>query len=271
VAEALANGQKSGDKAVTKALKHARITLVPLVNPDGYTYSRTHERMWRKNRSYKKGHKDICVGVDPNRNWNVHWSETMRGGKLLKDQNERCTSTYPGPHALSEAEPKAIADYIGNKNKANKVQAFLDVHSYSQEVLPPGCNGFPIKPKDQARITKSSQALAAALSHKGAQYTTGNCMKIMYPCSGTAHDWAFMQQGIKQSYCVEVRPGENDASVGFVLPPKMIIPTSQELLAGVLGLTGEAVPKYKFNLAEMQGMAAYQSAEILTKALLSRD
>merc|ERR1711959_144109 len=72
VAEALANGQSRGDKAVTNALKHTRITLVPLLNPDGYQYSRTKMRMWRKNRNYKKGHAGMCVGVDPNRNWYVH-------------------------------------------------------------------------------------------------------------------------------------------------------------------------------------------------------
>jgi len=259
VAEALANGQSRGDKAVTNALKHTRITLVPLLNPDGYQYSRTKMRMWRKNRNYKKGHAGMCVGVDPNRNWNVHWAKTMVGGHVQKDDIRRCTSTYAGPAAQSEAEPAAVAKYIASRR--GRIKAFLDVHSYSQEVLPPGCNGFPITPKDRARLTKSSVALTKALSHKGVKYTTGECAAIMYACSGTAHDWAF-SKGIKQSYCVEVRPGENAAS-GFVLPPSKIHPTSQELLAGVLGITGEAVPKYKFDLNEMKDMAAYQSAEIL--------
>merc|ERR1712072_338992 len=65
VAEALAHGYAKGDKAAVKALKKARITLVPQLNPDGYEYSRKHDRMWRKNRNYKKGHSGICVGVDP--------------------------------------------------------------------------------------------------------------------------------------------------------------------------------------------------------------
>jgi len=260
VAEALAHGQSHGDKAVTKALKHTIITFVPLLNPDGYQYSRTSDRMWRKNRNYKKGHEGMCVGVDPNRNWNVHWSKTMRDGKVQRDRVNRCSSTFAGPSALSEAEPQAIAKYIASRR--GRVKAFLDVHSYSQEVLPPGCNGYPINKKDRDLLKKGSVALTQALSHKGVKYTTGNCAEIMYACSGTAHDWAF-NKGIKQSYCVEVRPGEF-GSGGFVLPASEIHPTSQELLAGVLGLTAQAVPtKYKFDMKEMKEMPAYQSAETL--------
>lgn len=260
VAEALAAGHQSGSKEATKALKHARITLVPLVNPDGYHYTHTKDRMWRKNRNYQKGHSGLCVGVDPNRNWNTHWAKTVADGHVKKDISDRCSSTWGGPFALSEAEPQAINGYI--KSRGKSVKGFLDVHSYSQEVLPPGCNGFPIKKSAQRRLKKSASALTSALGVKGARYTTGECAKIMYPCSGTAHDWAFSTMGIQQSYCVEVRPGENSGE-GFVLPAKKIIPTSQELLAGVLSLTSEAVPKYKFSMAGIQGMGVFQSEEAL--------
>ena len=32
--------------------------IMPLLNPDGYEYSRTTDRMWRKNRSKPKNRKD---------------------------------------------------------------------------------------------------------------------------------------------------------------------------------------------------------------------
>ena len=41
---------------------------------DGYEYSRTYDRMWRKTRSTNRGSN--CVGADPNRNWGYNW-----GGK----------------------------------------------------------------------------------------------------------------------------------------------------------------------------------------------
>ena len=39
--------------------------FLPVLNPDGYEYTHTHDRMWRKNRA-RYGE---CVGVDLNRNF----------------------------------------------------------------------------------------------------------------------------------------------------------------------------------------------------------
>jgi murein tripeptide amidase MpaA len=49
---------------------------VPVVNPDGYEYTHTEDRLWRKSRSRHNG--DRCIGVDLNRNFDFHW-----GGKPL--------------------------------------------------------------------------------------------------------------------------------------------------------------------------------------------
>ena len=48
--------------------------FVPVVNPDGYEYSRNQERLWRKTRSPQNG--TGCVGVDGNRNFGYHWGST---------------------------------------------------------------------------------------------------------------------------------------------------------------------------------------------------
>lgn len=50
--------------------------IVPIANPDGYSYTHTNERFWRKTRSTNLG--STCVGVDPNRNFNYEWE--YRGG-----------------------------------------------------------------------------------------------------------------------------------------------------------------------------------------------
>ena len=44
--------------------------IAPLLNPDGYEYSHTSDRMWRKNRSPPPA-GSRCYGVDLNRNWDV--------------------------------------------------------------------------------------------------------------------------------------------------------------------------------------------------------
>lgn len=48
--------------------------VMPLVNPDGYEYSRTKNRMWRKNRG-------VPHSVDLNKNWDHLWCEI---GKFLQ-------------------------------------------------------------------------------------------------------------------------------------------------------------------------------------------
>merc|ERR1712223_1157798 len=44
--------------------------VAPLLNPDGYEYSHTNDRMWRKNRSPPPSGSS-CYGVDLNRNWDT--------------------------------------------------------------------------------------------------------------------------------------------------------------------------------------------------------
>ena len=53
-------------------LKNYEFAIMPLVNPDGYEYTRTVNRMWRKNRR-PTGRKSN--GIDLNRNWDHRWSQ----------------------------------------------------------------------------------------------------------------------------------------------------------------------------------------------------
>ncbi|GLG98649.1 Zinc carboxypeptidase A 1, partial [Gryllus bimaculatus] len=49
--------------------------IVPLLNPDGYEYSQTSYRLWRKTRSVttRCTGSDTKNGVDANRNFDFHW------------------------------------------------------------------------------------------------------------------------------------------------------------------------------------------------------
>lgn len=39
-------------------LKQADFYIMPVLNPDGYEHSHTHDRMWRKTRSRMPDHSD---------------------------------------------------------------------------------------------------------------------------------------------------------------------------------------------------------------------
>lgn len=60
----------SADPEVQQLADNYDWYIFPLVNPDGFVYSHTSNRMWRKNRAR---HGLICLGTDPNRNWGYQW------------------------------------------------------------------------------------------------------------------------------------------------------------------------------------------------------
>jgi carboxypeptidase A4 len=77
--------------------------IVPLLNVDGYRYSHSKNRMWRKNRKIIPG---SCNGVDLNRNFGYKWGQI--GGATV----DTCAWNYAGKDAFSEPESKAIQNYV---------------------------------------------------------------------------------------------------------------------------------------------------------------
>ncbi|KAF4528948.1 hypothetical protein B566_EDAN017340 [Ephemera danica] len=47
--------------------------ILPVANPDGYVYTWTVNRTWRKNR--RNNTREDCRGVDINRNFDIHWGQ----------------------------------------------------------------------------------------------------------------------------------------------------------------------------------------------------
>merc|ERR1719203_2024637 len=52
-------------------LSGMEVVAIPMVNPDGFKFSTTQDRFWRKNRRNNAG--SSCMGVDLNRNWPKDW------------------------------------------------------------------------------------------------------------------------------------------------------------------------------------------------------
>ncbi|KAL0829764.1 hypothetical protein ABMA28_003251 [Loxostege sticticalis] len=72
--------------------------IIPVVNPEGYEYSMTKNRLWRKNRRTFSG---PCDGVDLNRNFDTNWG-------TRDSSNNICAETFCGPQPFSEQETIAI-------------------------------------------------------------------------------------------------------------------------------------------------------------------
>lgn len=60
----------STDPAVRDIAENFDWYIFPVTNPDGYAYTHSNDRMWRKTRT---PYTATCYGADPNRNWGHMW------------------------------------------------------------------------------------------------------------------------------------------------------------------------------------------------------
>ncbi|XP_070763062.1 carboxypeptidase A5 [Enoplosus armatus] len=208
------------DPAVTAILNKMDIFLETVTNPDGYYYTHTKNRMWRKTRKPNTG--SSCMGVDPNRNWDAGFGGPGASGNP-------CSETYRGPRAHSESEVKSIVDFV--KSHGN-FKAFVSIHSYSQMLLYPyGYTRTPVK--DQTELhSLAKKAITDLASLYGTRYRYGSIINTIYQASGGTIDWTY-NQGIKYSYTFELR---DTGRYGFILPANQIIPTAKETWLALMAI-----------------------------------
>nr|XP_006120381.1 carboxypeptidase A1-like [Pelodiscus sinensis] len=200
------------DPSLTSILDKLDIFLEIVTNPDGFAFTHTKNRMWRKTRSVRAG--SSCIGVDPNRNWDAGF-----GG--AGSSSNPCSETYRGPFAHSESEVKAIVDFV--KSHGN-IKAFISIHSYTQLLLYP--YGYTrTQAADHQELDQIAKAAVTALSSLyGTSYRYGSIITAIYQASGGTIDWTY-NQGIKYSFTFELR---DTGRYGFLLPANQIIPTAEE-------------------------------------------
>ncbi|CAM4482297.1 unnamed protein product [Lepidochelys olivacea] len=200
------------DPSLTSILDNLDIFLEIVTNPDGFAFTHTKNRMWRKTRSINSG--SACIGVDPNRNWDAGF-----GGSGAS--SNPCSETYRGPYANSEREVKAIVDFV--KSHGN-IKTFISIHSYSQLLLYPYGYTKTRAPDYQELDNIAKAAVAALSSLYDTQYRYGSIITTIYQASGGTIDWTY-NQGIKYSFTFELR---DRGRYGFLLPASQIIPTAEE-------------------------------------------
>ncbi|KAJ2945705.1 hypothetical protein O0L34_g547 [Tuta absoluta] len=196
--------------------------LLPVLNPDGYEYTHTHNRMWRKNRAKYGG----SIGVDLNRNFSCGWGQNGEEGSSQDPGNV----FYRGPHPFSEPETRAVMNAIDAAEVPFKV--FLSIHSYGEVIIFPW--GYSSQPcPDYVELLEGGTALAKGIfESSGRVYKVGGTKDLMYYASGTSIDWSYGAQKIPFSYMIELR----DKKHKFLLPKEEILATAQEVWNGVLRL-----------------------------------
>jgi len=208
---------------VTKSLAKYDFYILPVFNVDGYEYTHTHNRMWRKTRS--RGH--YCFGADPNRNWDSHW------GGIGTSGNE-CSDIYHGKSAFSEIEVKQVANKLISLKGSVGVKSYWNIHAYSQLVLYPW--GYTTqRAKDYYEINRIAQTFSDGIkSVNGKYFRPGQPSRILYPAAGGSMDWTYDKLGIVYSYGTELRPKPGEFQNGFLLPARFIRPSGVEFTNGML-------------------------------------
>ena len=217
--ERVLRGAAEGEREFVDLLARTSWLVVPISNPDGYDYTHTSDRLWRKNR--RNLFPDY--GVDLNRNWGAGY-----GGP--GSSSSPSSETYRGLSAFSEPETAALRTLL---EAEDSLLMCLDIHSFGQLLLSP--YGYQdSEPTEGMGPMLSGLALDAALdmlgSH-GSLYTPIPAHDL-YLASGIASDWSWDDLGAP-SWTFELRPV---GGAGFLLPPDQIVPTGEELTEAVISL-----------------------------------
>ena len=197
------------DPKVTALMKSTRTILVPIVNVDGFNYSRESitsvnqpardaseplgfsfgdglgngfEGYWRKNRRSLTGVtipgaqvNPDAYGVDPNRNYAYLWGDQQGGSS-----NNQLDQTYRGEAPFSEPEVANVRDIVLSR----PVTGVITNHTVQASVLRAGGGAAP----DEPTLVAIGQQMADLLGFQ-------NNATVGYPTTGTTDDWAYAAIG----------------------------------------------------------------------------
>ena len=163
------------DPEMKKLVSEREIWIYPVQNPDGYVWSTTNYKMWRKNRRKMSS----AYGVDPNRNYAYEWggagASTYQG-----------SDTYRGPSAASEPITKVMQNFA--KEHTNLVGS-ISFHSYGELILWPWSYDYEVAADDKALgdMARSMAKLNGYAPKKSSD---------LYPSSGDFDDYMYGECGI---------------------------------------------------------------------------
>jgi len=216
---ALLNGYGT-DPDATLLLDNIRWTIVPLVNVDGYIYTWTNSRLWRKNRRLNSGG---TYGVDLNRNWGPQSTWCTAGSSRSPNSD-----TYCGTAPFSESESQSVSEYIDSRR--GKMKAGIDFHTVGPLLLWPWQYTYDrVPPPDYTMFQSLGSHIVNSINAVHGQRYVSQQGCDLYTHSGGFIDYNWLENRMI-SFTVEGRGN------GFVVDPSNINPSGEECYAGVIEL-----------------------------------
>ncbi|XP_026724740.1 zinc carboxypeptidase-like [Trichoplusia ni] len=197
--------------------------IFPTVNPDGYHYSYTRDRMWRKTRSRSR---NGCYGADPNRNWDYNWMDYGASSNPCNYQ------TYGGSNPFSEVETRSLSAYISG---LENMLGYVAFHADAQMLLLPYSDSteHTANYDDLKQIGETSLKYGYAVN-KAKYDGPGTAAELLYKASGGSMDWVRHARGTPLVYTYELRGRY------FHWPAARISEQGDEVTQMMLGLATEA-------------------------------
>merc|ERR1712227_36616 len=190
------------DPFVVDNFYNYNFAMLPLLNQDGYYYTWSNDRLWRKNRTPSV--YGPCIGTDLNRNSDVAWGTTG-------SSDNTCSQTYSGVGPFSELTMQHWKDAVFwiDQLAQGKHRAYLSMHSYSQKIISSyavSTTEFPHEPFSIDQMNAAGKAISDAMTAvNGVKYEYGQSRDILYPSAGTSKDYVLDELRVPLSWTWELR------------------------------------------------------------------
>jgi len=220
----LLEGYASGDPTAFRLVTNIEWRFVVFLNVDGYLYTWSNDRLWRKNRRQNAGG---TYGVDMNRNWGPASTWCTSGSSTVPSSD-----TYCGTAPFSEYETTAISN--AELQVAN-LTAVIAFHTYGPLLLRPWQYSYNRPPEPYNTLATSiGQRMEDAINAvHNARYESIQGSSL-YPHSGGNIDWSYTMFNVP-AYTVEIRGNS------FIVPDSEIVLAGEENYAGVVVLANHVL------------------------------